>query len=56
MDLDRILFTLDDAQWAQLTALLDAPPKPKPELERLLSVQPPWSEDAAELIRANSEV
>lgn len=46
MDSDQLL-TVDAARFAQLTALLDAPPGPNPGLERLLAVRPPWSQDAA---------
>lgn len=34
---DRRLFTLNDEQWAAFMAALDAPPKPMPRLERLLT-------------------
>jgi len=34
---DRRVFTLDDAAWDHLQELLDRPPAPKPELERLLA-------------------
>ena len=30
------LFTFDDQQWKLFVAALDAPPKPKPRLEKLL--------------------
>jgi len=34
---DRKLFALSDAQWQQFQSLLDADPKDKPALKRLLS-------------------
>lgn len=34
---DRRVFVVDDAAWADLQALLDRPPSPKPELARLLA-------------------
>jgi len=34
---DRRVFVLNDTDWAQLQALLDRPPRPKPELGRLLA-------------------
>lgn len=34
---DRRVFVVDDAAWADLQALLDRPPRPKPELTRLLA-------------------
>ncbi|MGH3561290.1 MAG: DUF1778 domain-containing protein [Mycobacterium sp.] len=34
---DRRVFVLDDAAWADLHALLDRPPTPKPELARPLA-------------------
>lgn len=33
---DRRLFLLDDEQWENFMAALDAPPQPMPRLERLL--------------------
>lgn len=39
---DRVLFRLDDAAWAEFTALLDRPPLHKPELEKLLAEEPVW--------------
>lgn len=36
---DRREFLLDEAQWRAFTAALDAPAKPKPQLERLLRTQ-----------------
>lgn len=40
--LDQVLFRLDDQQFQQFTALLDAPVQPNPGLERLLAVRAPW--------------
>jgi uncharacterized protein (DUF1778 family) len=34
---DRRIITLDDAQWEVFIAALDAPPKPRPRLQRLLT-------------------
>jgi uncharacterized protein (DUF1778 family) len=33
---DRRLFILDDAQWAEFQAALDAPPRPRARLARLM--------------------
>lgn len=33
---DRRLFLLDDKQWDEFIAALDAPPRPMPRMERLL--------------------
>lgn len=33
---DRRLFILDDAQWAEFEAALNAPPRPRPRLARLM--------------------
>ena len=33
---DRRLFNLNDVQWKEFLAALDAPPRPLPRLERLL--------------------
>lgn len=40
--LDQVLFRLDDKQFQQFTALLDAPVQPNPGLERLFAVRVPW--------------
>ena len=40
--LDQVLFRLDDQQFQQFTALLDAPVQPNPGLERLFAVRAPW--------------
>ena len=37
---DRRVFVVDDAAWAQLQALLDAPPVYRPEVARLLANPP----------------
>jgi uncharacterized protein (DUF1778 family) len=36
---DRRVFALDDDAWNDLQALLDRPPRPKPELARLLATR-----------------
>jgi uncharacterized protein (DUF1778 family) len=36
---DRRVFALDDEAWSDLQALLDRPPRPKPELARLLAAR-----------------
>jgi len=36
---DRRLFLLDDKQWQDFMAALDAPPRPMPRMERLLKEQ-----------------
>jgi len=33
---DRRLFILDDSRWAKFQAALDAPPRPRPRLARLM--------------------
>jgi len=40
--LDQVFFTLDAEKFAQFVAMLDAPPKPNPALERLLARTPTW--------------
>jgi len=40
--LDQVFFTLDAEKFAQFVAMLDAPPKPNPALERLLARTPVW--------------
>lgn len=40
--LDRRLFLLDDAQFADFAAALDAPIEPGDGLRRLLATPPPW--------------
>lgn len=41
---DRRVFGLDDEEWAQLQALLDAPPVFKPEVAKLLAKPSPFNE------------
>ncbi|WP_433851361.1 DUF1778 domain-containing protein [Stenotrophomonas nitritireducens] len=40
--LDQVFFTLDAEKFAQFVAMLDAPPRPNPALERLLARTPTW--------------
>ncbi len=40
--LDQVFFSLDAAQFKKFTAMLDAPVKANPGLERLLAVKAPW--------------
>jgi uncharacterized protein (DUF1778 family) len=40
--LDQVFFRLDADKFEQFVALLDAPPKPNPGLERLMAVKAPW--------------
>lgn len=39
---DRRLFRLDDAAWAEFSAILDRPAKHIPELAKLLEEPAPW--------------
>jgi len=39
---DRRVFRLDDAAWAEFSAILDRPAQRVPELARLLDEQVPW--------------
>lgn len=41
--LDQVFFGLDSAKFQQFTAMLDAPPRANPGLDRLLAVKAPWS-------------
>jgi uncharacterized protein (DUF1778 family) len=41
---DRRIFRLDDAAWAEFTAILDRPAQRIPELAELLSERVPWDE------------
>lgn len=41
---DRRVFRLDDAAWAEFSALLDRPARRIPELVQLLSDPAPWDE------------
>ncbi len=40
--LDQVFFTVSEEKFAQFVAMLDAPPKPNPGLERLLARKPIW--------------
>lgn len=40
--LDQVFFALDAEKFAQFVAMLDAPPRPNPALERLLARTPVW--------------
>lgn len=40
--LDQVHFTLDADKFQQFLDLLDAPPKPKPGLERLFALKAVW--------------
>ena len=40
--LDRRLFSLDKAKFAEFSRLLDAPPSPTPALRRMLRTPAPW--------------
>ena len=39
---DQRVFVLDDRQWAELTAVLAAPPRENPGLRALLARKPAW--------------
>lgn len=41
---DRRAFRLDDAAWAEFSAILDRPAERVPELAKLLSERAPWDE------------
>ncbi|MFT4217162.1 MAG: DUF1778 domain-containing protein [Micropruina sp.] len=41
---DRRVFRLDDAAWAEFTAILDRPARRIPELVKLLDEPAPWDE------------
>jgi uncharacterized protein (DUF1778 family) len=43
---DQVVFRLDEGRFLQFAALLDAPPKQNPALDRLLSVCAPWRTEA----------
>jgi uncharacterized protein (DUF1778 family) len=43
--LDQVFFQLDDDRFRQFTALLDAPPRANPGLERLMAVAVPWNDE-----------
>lgn len=40
--LDQVFFNLDAKRYRQFSALLDAPPKANPGLDRLMAVKAPW--------------
>lgn len=42
--LDRKVFMLDDAAWAEFEAMLNAPPHANERLKRLMSTRAPWDE------------
>lgn len=44
--LDQVFFRLDGEKFDQFVALLDAPPKPNPGLDRLMAVKEPWGTNA----------
>ncbi len=41
---DRRVFRLDEAAWAEFTAILDRPARRIPELAELLNERAPWDE------------
>jgi uncharacterized protein (DUF1778 family) len=45
--LDQVFFRLDAGKFQQFVAMLDAPPKPNPGLERLMAVKAPWDANPA---------
>jgi uncharacterized protein (DUF1778 family) len=45
--LDQVFFRLDTEKFEQFVAMLDAPPKPNPGLERLMAVKAPWNASSA---------
>ena len=45
--LDQVFFQLDAGRFEQFVAMLDAPPKPNPGLERLMTVKAPWDGNPA---------
>jgi len=45
--LDQVFFRLDTEKFEQFVAMLDAPPKPSPGLERLMAVKAPWDANPA---------
>jgi len=45
--LDQVFFRLDAEKFEQFSAMLDAPPKPNPGLERLMAVKAPWNANSA---------
>lgn len=45
--LDQVFFRLDAEKFDQFIAMLDAPPKPNPGLQRLMDVKAPWNANSA---------
>jgi uncharacterized protein (DUF1778 family) len=44
VDLDQVVFLLDDEAYEAFVALLDSSPPPTDELRKLLLTRPPWDE------------
>jgi uncharacterized protein (DUF1778 family) len=42
--LDQTIFHLDESAWSELSAILDAPAKKNPRLEKLLRHKAPWED------------
>lgn len=45
--LDQVFFRLDAEKFDQFVAMLDAPPKPNPGLQRLMDIKAPWDASSA---------
>ena len=45
--LDQVFFSLGEDKFRQFTALLDAPQRTNPGLERLMTVEAPWKKGKA---------
>lgn len=45
--LDQVFFRLDAEKFDQFIAMLDAPPKPNPGLQRLMAIKAPWDANSA---------
>lgn len=45
--LDRVFFRLEAEKFEQFLAMIDAPPKSNPGLERLMAVKAPWDANPA---------
>jgi uncharacterized protein (DUF1778 family) len=45
--LDQVFFSLDEDKFRRFTALLDAPQRTNPGLERLMTVEAPWKKGKA---------
>jgi uncharacterized protein (DUF1778 family) len=45
--LDQVFFSLDEDKFRRFTALLDAPQRTNPGLERLMTVDAPWKKGKA---------